>query len=145
MCKIIKEMFVAKGYDTSFIADIYFASKVAMMVVECFDKICVNFGNFVDGCKMFENILYEMDEEYNVEFVEIEEIFMSFVLKCKERGVAMRIGMNYGFLFVCMLLCFGDMLMGMVEFVFEFVCICCKYDYYNFVFFMKAFNFFVMV
>ena len=95
-CKVIKETLMAKGYTTPLIADIHFAPKVAMMVAECFDKIRVNPGNFADGRKTFEEKLYETDEEYNEELEMIEETFTPLVLKCKERGVAMRIGTNHG-------------------------------------------------
>tara|TARA_B100001540_G_scaffold11842_1_gene10450 strand:+ start:126 stop:2312 length:2187 start_codon:yes stop_codon:yes gene_type:complete len=144
-CKEIKETLVARGYDTPLIADIHFAPKVAMMVAECFDKIRVNPGNFADGRKKFEDILYETDEEYNAELEEIEKIFTPLVLKCKERGVAMRIGTNHGSLSARTLSRYGDTPMGMVESAFEFARICRKHDYHNFVFSMKASNPLVMV
>ena len=144
-CKAIKETLLARGYTTPLIADIHFAPKVAMMVAECFDKIRVNPGNFADGRKTFENILYETDEEYNAELAEIEEVFTPLVLKCKERGVAMRIGTNHGSLSARTLSRYGDTPMGMVESAFEFARICRKHDYHNFVFSMKASNPLVMV
>jgi len=144
-CKEIKETLVARGYNTPLIADIHFAPKVAMMVAECFDKIRVNPGNFADGRKKFEDILYETDEEYEAELAEIEEIFTPLVLKCKERGVAMRIGTNHGSLSARTLSRYGDTPMGMVESAFEFARICRKHDYHNFVFSMKASNPLVMV
>jgi 4-hydroxy-3-methylbut-2-en-1-yl diphosphate synthase IspG/GcpE len=45
--------------------------KVALAVADCFDKIRVNPGNFADGRKKFETILYETDEEYNAEVREV--------------------------------------------------------------------------
>ena len=42
-----------------------------MTVAECFDKIRVNPGNFADGRKKFEDILYETDEEYEAEILEL--------------------------------------------------------------------------
>ena len=95
-CAEIKKTLVEKGYNTPLIADIHFAPKVAMTVAECFDKIRVNPGNFADGRKKFEEKLYETDEEYEAEILEIEKVFTPLVLKCKERGVAMRIGTNHG-------------------------------------------------
>uniref|UniRef100_A0A7S0KIH5 4-hydroxy-3-methylbut-2-en-1-yl diphosphate synthase (ferredoxin), chloroplastic n=1 Tax=Ostreococcus mediterraneus TaxID=1486918 RepID=A0A7S0KIH5_9CHLO len=144
-CVEIKNTLVAKGYNTPLIADIHFAPKVALLVAECFDKIRVNPGNFADGRKKFENILYETDEEYEAELAEIEEVFTPLVLKCKERGVAMRIGTNHGSLSARTLSRFGDTPMGMVESAFEFARICRKHDYHNFVFSMKASNPLVMV
>lgn len=144
-CAEIKKRLVADGYTTPLIADIHFAPKVAMMVAECFDKIRVNPGNFADGRKKFEDILYETDEEYNAEIDEIEKIFTPLVLKCKERGVAMRIGTNHGSLSARTLSRYGDTPAGMVESAFEFARICRKHDYHNFVFSMKASNPLVMV
>ena len=144
-CKVIKETLMAKGYTTPLIADIHFAPKVAMMVAECFDKIRVNPGNFADGRKTFEEKLYETDEEYNEELEMIEETFTPLVLKCKERGVAMRIGTNHGSLSARTLSRYGDTPAGMVESAFEFARICRKHDYHNFVFSMKASNPLVMV
>ena len=144
-CAEIKKRLVEDGYDTPLIADIHFAPKVAMMVAECFDKIRVNPGNFADGRKKFEDILYETDEEYNAEIEEIEKVFTPLVLKCKERGVAMRIGTNHGSLSARTLSRYGDTPAGMVESAFEFARICRKHDYHNFVFSMKASNPLVMV
>ena len=144
-CAEIKKTLVEKGYNTPLIADIHFAPKVAMTVAECFDKIRVNPGNFADGRKKFEEKLYETDEEYEAEILEIEKVFTPLVLKCKERGVAMRIGTNHGSLSARTLSRFGDTPAGMVESAFEFARICRKHDYHNFVFSMKASNPLVMV
>jgi (E)-4-hydroxy-3-methylbut-2-enyl-diphosphate synthase len=144
-CVEIKKTLLEKGYTTPLIADIHFAPKVAMTVAECFDKIRVNPGNFADGRKKFEDILYETDEEYEAEILEIEKVFTPLVLKCKERGVAMRIGVNHGSLSARTLSRFGDTPAGMVESAFEFARICRKHDYHNFVFSMKASNPLVMV
>ena len=144
-CVEIKKTLLEKGYTTPLIADIHFAPKVAMTVAECFDKIRINPGNFADGRKKFEDILYETDEEYEAEILEIEKIFTPLVLKCKERGVAMRIGTNHGSLSARTLSRFGDTPAGMVESAFEFARICRKHDYHNFVFSMKASNPLVMV
>ena len=91
-CAEIKKRLVADGYTTPLIADIHFAPKVAKMVAECFDKIRVNPGNFADGRKTFEEVLYETDEEYFAERAYIEETFKPLVLKCKEENRMIRIG-----------------------------------------------------
>ena len=74
-CQEIKNKLLQSGYTTPIIADIHFAPKVAMTVADCLDKIRVNPGNFADGRKKFEDILYETDEEYQAELDEIEEVF----------------------------------------------------------------------
>ena len=144
-CQEIKNKLLQSGYTTPIIADIHFAPKVAMTVADCLDKIRVNPGNFADGRKKFEDILYETDAEYQAELDEIEEVFTPLVLKCKENNVAMRIGTNHGSLSARTLSRFGDTPAGMVESAFEFARICRKHDYHNFVFSMKASNPLVMV
>ena len=144
-CQEIKNKLLQSGYTTPIIADIHFAPKVAMTVADCLDKIRVNPGNFADGRKKFEDILYETDEEYQAELDEIEEVFTPLVLKCKENNVAMRIGTNHGSLSARTLSRYGDTPAGMVESAFEFARICRKHDYHNFVFSMKASNPLVMV
>ena len=144
-CQEIKNKLLQSGYTTPIIADIHFAPKVAMTVADCLDKIRINPGNFADGRKKFEDILYETDEEYQAEIDEIEEVFTPLVLKCKANNVAMRIGTNHGSLSARTLSRFGDTPAGMVESAFEFARICRKHDYHNFVFSMKASNPLVMV
>ena len=144
-CQEIKNKLLQSGYTTPIIADIHFAPKVAMTVADCLDKIRVNPGNFADGRKKFEDILYETDAEYQAELDEIEEVFTPLVLKCKENNVAMRIGTNHGSLSARTLSRFGDTPAGMVESAFEFARICRKHDFHNFVFSMKASNPLVMV
>ena len=83
-CKEIRERLWEDGYDIPLIADIRGAGGHDGGRVLRQDL--VNPGNFADGRKKFEDILYETDEEYNAEIEEIEKIFTPLVLKCKERG-----------------------------------------------------------
>src|SRR5581483_7168631 len=75
----------------------------------------------------------------------IEERFKPVVLRCKERGVAMRIGTNHGSLSDRIMNRFGDTPEGMVESALEFLAICEKYEYYDVIFSMKASNPKVMI
>eukprot|EP01042_Synura_sphagnicola_P003266 gene3266-4043_t len=76
-------------------------------------------------------------EEYDAEVEQIEELFAPLVLKCKEKGRAMRIGTNHGSLSARVMSYWGDSPRGMVESAIEFAKICRKYDYHNFLFSMK--------
>lgn len=67
------------------------------------------------------------------------------MLKCKEKGRAIRIGTNHGSLSARVMSFWGDSPRGMVESALEFANICRKYDFHNFVFSMKASNPLVMV
>src|SRR6185437_3542335 len=73
------------------------------------------------------------------------ERFTPLVLKCKNRGVAMRIGSNHGSLSDRIMNRYGDTPAGMVESALEFVRIARKLDYHDIVLSMKASNPKVMI
>lgn len=144
-CVKIRESLWEKGYDIPLVADIHFAPAVALRVADAFEKVRVNPGNFADGIKSFENKVYETREDYDKDIPLIEELFAPLVLKCKEKGRALRIGTNHGSLSARVMSFWGDSPKGMVESAVEFANICRKYDYHNFLFSMKASNPLVMV
>eukprot|EP00640_Fibrocapsa_japonica_P000924 CAMPEP_0113943412 /NCGR_PEP_ID=MMETSP1339-20121228/23413_1 /TAXON_ID=94617 /ORGANISM="Fibrocapsa japonica" /LENGTH=652 /DNA_ID=CAMNT_0000948271 /DNA_START=394 /DNA_END=2352 /DNA_ORIENTATION=+ /assembly_acc=CAM_ASM_000762 len=143
-CQEIKNELVKRGYNTPLVADIHFNPKVAMMVADAFEKIRVNPGNFADGRKKFEDMVYDDEASFLEGLEEIEKLFTPLVLKCKELGRAMRIGTNHGSLSARIMSYYGDTPRGMVESALEFANICRKHDYHNFVFSMKASNPLVM-
>lgn len=61
-CLKIREGLDARGYNIPLCADMHFAPKVALAVADAVEKIRINPGNFVDGRKTFENMVYETDE-----------------------------------------------------------------------------------
>ena len=63
-CVKIREGLDARGYDIPLCADMHFQPKVAIKVAEAVEKIRINPGNFADGRKSFEEIVYETDEDY---------------------------------------------------------------------------------
>ena len=141
----IREELFKRGYDIPMVADIHFQPKVALMVADCYEKIRVNPGNFADGAKKFEDILYEDEAQFQAEVDHIEELFTPLVEKCKKLNRAIRIGTNHGSLSARILSYYGDTPNGMVESAVEFANICRKNDFHNFVFSMKASNPLVMV
>jgi len=134
-----------RGYDIPLCADMHFAPKVALATAENIEKIRINPGNFVDGRKTFEELVYETDEDYFRERAYFVEALTPLVHKCKELNRAMRIGTNHGSLSARVLSFYGDTPRGMVESAIEFADICRSLDYHNFVFSMKASNPLVMV
>ena len=52
---------------------------MALLVADAVEKIRVNPGNFADGRKTFDEVLYETDEEYFAERDYIEETFKPLV------------------------------------------------------------------
>lgn len=142
-CGEIRRRLDEDGCRTPLVADIHFNPKVALAVAEVIDKVRVNPGNFADGRKSFDSI----DGEFNATAAQeaIEEVFAPLVLKLKEKGRALRIGVNHGSLAERILFQYGDSPEGMVAHALEFAYICRKYDYHNFCFSMKASNPKVMV
>lgn len=144
-CYKIREQLFKDGYYVPLVADIHFQPVVASMVAECFEKIRVNPGNFVDGRKRFDEKVYDDDSQFKQEQEHIREVFTPLVEKCKRLNRAMRIGTNHGSLSARILSYYGDTPRGMVESAFEFANICRDVDYHNFLFSMKASNPLVMV
>src|SRR5438105_3915050 len=139
----IKRRLRASGIDVPLVADIHFSPSAAMEAAEHVEKVRVNPGNFADQ-KLFRVREYT-DADYAAEIVRIEERFAPLVLKCKSRGVAMRIGSNHGSLSDRIMNRYGDTPAGMVESALEFVRIAGKHDYHDIVLSMKASNPKVMI
>src|SRR6202165_3202466 len=90
----IKRRLRALGIVVPLVADIHFSPAAALEAAEHVDKVRVNPGNFADQ-KHFRVREYT-DAAYAAEIARIEERFTPLVVKCKARGVAMRIGSNHG-------------------------------------------------
>jgi (E)-4-hydroxy-3-methylbut-2-enyl-diphosphate synthase len=144
-CMSIRQRLDELGCNIPLVADIHFAPAVAMRVADAFEKVRVNPGNFADGIKSFENKVYNTREEFDKDLEEIEKLFTPLVLKCKEKGRALRIGTNHGSLSARVMSFWGDSPRGMVESALEFARLCRKHDFHNFLFSMKASNPLVMV
>lgn len=139
----IREGLRKRGIKVPLVADIHFTPNAALKAAEYVEKIRINPGNYADK-KKFAVIEYS-ENDYTRELERIEEAFKPLVLKCKERGVAMRIGTNHGSLSDRIMNRYGDTPLGMVESALEFVRICEHYDYHDIVLSMKSSNTQVMI
>src|ERR671937_582381 len=139
----IKRRLRARGIDVPLVADIHFSPAAALEAADHVDKVRINPGNFADQ-KLFRVREYS-DEDYAAEIARLEERFTPLVLKCKARGIAMRIGSNHGSLSDRIMNRYGDTPAGMVESALEFVRIARKHDYHDIVLSMKASNPKVMI
>ncbi|CAK8989444.1 unnamed protein product [Durusdinium trenchii] len=144
-CEHIKKKLLEKGCKTPIVADIHFTPKVALVCADFVDKVRVNPGNFADGRKSFDTISELTEEDVKEAQEAIEEALTPLVLKLKEQGKAMRIGVNHGSLAERILFQYGDSPEGMVASAIEFGEICRKHDYHDFIFSMKSSNPQVMV
>ena len=132
-----------RGVRVPLVADIHFSPAAALEAAQHVEKVRVNPGNFADS-KRFAVREYT-DRQYAAELERVAERFAPLVRRCRELGVAMRIGTNHGSLSDRVLNRYGDTPLGMVESALEFVRICEDHGYYDVIFSMKASNPKVMI
>lgn len=140
---LIRDRLRGQHIHVPLVADIHFSPEAALEAAEHVEKVRVNPGNYADS-RQFAVREYT-DAEYRAELQRIEERFAPLVVKCKARGIAMRIGTNHGSLSDRIVNRFGDTPEGMVESALEFVRICEKYEYRSVILSMKASNPKVMI
>ncbi|MBW2419802.1 MAG: (E)-4-hydroxy-3-methylbut-2-enyl-diphosphate synthase [Deltaproteobacteria bacterium] len=127
-----------RGVGVPLVADIHFTPNAALVAAEHVEKVRINPGNYADK-KRFEVREYD-DAEYAGEIERVAERFRPLVRRCKERGVALRIGTNHGSLSDRIMNRFGDTPLGMVESALEFLDVCEDEGFREIVFSMKASN-----
>ena len=112
-----------EGFDTAVVADIHFLPEVAAIAAQYVDKVRINPGN------------------YRTDRGELEEL----IARCRERGVALRIGVNHGSLAKRVFDQWGDTPQGMVVSAMEFLRVCKAHGFDQVVVSMKSSNTRVMV
>jgi (E)-4-hydroxy-3-methylbut-2-enyl-diphosphate synthase len=127
-----------RGVSVPLVADIHFTPNAALIAAEHVEKVRINPGNYADK-KRFEVREYS-DAQYAEELERVGQRFRPLVRKCRERGVAMRIGTNHGSLSDRVMNRFGDTPLGMVESALEFLDVCEDEGYREVVFSMKSSN-----
>ncbi len=134
----IKQALQARRIFVPLVADIHFTPNAAMIAAEIVEKVRINPGNYADK-KRFE--VYEYgDAEYAEELERVAARFRPLVLRCKQNGVAMRIGTNHGSLSDRVMNRFGDTPQGMVESALEFLDVCEAEGFRDVIFSMKSSN-----
>lgn len=130
------------GYTTPLVADVHFNPNAADEALEHIEKVRINPGNYVDTKsstpKEWTDELFE--EMHN----KVIERFGKFVLRAKELGRAIRIGVNHGSLSERMLTRYGDTPEGMIESCLEYLDVCRMHDFHDIVISMKSSNTLVM-
>ena len=140
----IKECMHELGCYVPISADVHFNPKAAFEAALHAEKVRINPGNFVDAARTFRKLEFS-DEEYAEEIKRIEDVFIPFIKLCKEKGVAIRLGVNHGSLSDRIMSRYGDTPAGMVESVMEFLEISRKEGFDNVIISIKASNTGVMV
>lgn len=140
----IKQKVEASAHPVPLVADIHFNPAAAFAAVEAgVDKVRINPGNFVDPGRTFVKIDFT-DEEYNAELDRLAAAFIPFLDKCRQRGTAIRIGVNHGSLSDRIMSRYGDTPAGMVESAMEFLRVAVAQDFKDIVISIKASNVVVM-
>ncbi len=111
------------GYSTAIVADIHFVPEVASIAARYVDKVRINPGN------------------YRTSGGELQAL----IAQCRERGVALRIGVNHGSLAKRIFDEWGDTPEGMVVSAMEFLRVCRDEEFDQVVVSMKSSNTRVMV
>lgn len=112
-----------QGFQTAIVADIHFLPEVAAVAAQYVDKVRINPGN------------------YRLDRGDLERL----IAQCRERGVALRIGVNHGSLAKRIFDEWGDTPEGMVAAAMEFLRICQREQFDQVVVSMKSSNTRVMV
>jgi len=141
--ELIRRGLHERGCDAPLVADIHFKPEAAMEAAKWVEKVRINPGNYADS-KKFKVIEYT-DAQYAAELERIRERFTPLVLRCQERGIALRIGTNHGSLSDRIMNRYGDTPRGMVESALEFARIARDLGYHDFIFSMKSSNPKVMI
>ncbi len=113
----------SEGFSTAIVADIHFVPEVAEIAAESVDKVRINPGNYRTTDRRLERLIE----------------------KCRERGVALRIGVNHGSLAKRVFDEWGDTPEGMVVSAMEFLRVCRAEGFDQVIVSMKSSNTRVMV
>ena len=127
-----------RGHQIPLVADVHHqGTDIAVEVARYVDKVRLNPGLFVYR-KPRQRAEEYSPSEIQEELDAIEQSLLPVIEVCKQRDIAMRIGVNHGSLAERMLVTYGDTPEGMVESALEYVRICEAHDYRNLVISLKA-------
>ncbi|MBC8139908.1 MAG: (E)-4-hydroxy-3-methylbut-2-enyl-diphosphate synthase [Armatimonadetes bacterium] len=134
----IKEILRKRLVNVPLVADVHHqGSEIAQVVAQFVDKVRLNPGLFVFRKMRGRAEEYSADEIAD-EQAAIEASLLPVITTCRERDIAMRIGVNHGSLAERMLVTHGDTPAGMVESALEYIRICERHDYRNLIISLKA-------
>ena len=136
----IKEALRTEGIDLPLVADIHFNANVAEIAAQSVEKVRINPGNFVTG----KHGDYT-DEEWNDELRRIREKLHTLLSICKDKGTAIRIGVNHGSLSPRIMSRYGNTPLGLATSCMEFIEMCEQEGFTNLILSVKASNTRVMI
>lgn len=124
--KEIKRRLLADNINTPLSADVHFTADVAIAAAEVVEKVRINPGNFA--------------KDFDV----ARSKFSQLISICKQRGVALRIGVNHGSLGERIISKYGDSPMGMKESALEWIKMAEELSFDQIIVSLKASNTLVM-
>lgn len=136
----IKEALRTESIDLPLVADIHFNANVAEVAAQLVEKVRINPGNFVTG----KHGDYT-DEEWNDELRRIREKLHTLLSICKDKGTAIRIGVNHGSLSPRIMSRYGNTPLGLATSCMEFIELCEQEGFTNLILSVKASNTRVMI
>src|SRR5207248_123231 len=120
----IKTLLRRQYRDVPLVADVHHqGSGIAVEVAKYVDKVRINPGLFVFRKRVERSVDYS-DAEVEEELAGIEQELLPVIRACKERDIAMRIGVNHGSLAERLTVMYGDTPEGMVQSAIEYLQIC---------------------
>ena len=136
----IKDALRAEGINLPLVADIHFNANVAEVAAQLVEKVRINPGNFVTG-KQGDYT----DDEWNDELRRIREKLHTLLSLCKNKGTAIRIGVNHGSLSPRIMSRYGNTPLGLATSCMEFIELCEQEGFTNLILSVKASNTRVMI
>ncbi len=135
----IKAELRRRGYGhIPLVADVHHQGmEIALECTKHVEKIRINPGLFVFRKPDPSRVEYS-PSEIQQELEAIEQALLPVIRACKERGVAMRIGVNHGSLSERIKVMYGDSPVGMVESALEYIRICESHGFKDIVISLKA-------
>ena len=136
----INDALRAEGINLPLVADIHFNANVAEVAAQLVEKVRINPGNFVTG-KQGDYT----DDEWNDELRRIREKLHTLLSLCKDKGTAIRIGVNHGSLSPRIMSRYGNTPLGLATSCMEFIELCEQEGFTNLILSVKASNTRVMI
>ncbi len=136
----IRKALRAEGIELPLVADIHFNANVAEVAANLAEKVRINPGNFITG----KHGDYT-DEEWNDELRRIREKLHTLLSICKDKGTAIRIGVNHGSLSPRIMSRYGNTPLGLATSCMEFIELCEQEGFTNLILSVKASNTRVMI
>lgn len=134
----IKQKLLETYLDVPLAADVHHnGMRIALEVAKYVDKVRINPGLYVFEKPKSNRIEYT-EAEFDEIGDKIRETLEPLVVSLRDRGKAMRIGVNHGSLAERMLFTYGHTPEGMVESALEFIRICESLNFHNLIISLKA-------